>query len=59
LAFQLQSNGKYQICETSAALAGLPIELLEQTLDQLVESTNITAATWFMQAISQLIEPSN
>ncbi|MCY7407143.1 MAG: Uma2 family endonuclease [Alkalinema sp. CAN_BIN05] len=59
LAFQLQSNGKYQICETSAALAGLPIALLEQTLDQLAESTNITAAAWFMQTISQLIEPSN
>ena len=58
LAFQLQSNGKYQICETSAALAGLPIVLLEQTLEQLAESTNITAAAWFMQTISQLIEIS-
>ncbi len=58
LAFQLQSNGKYQICETSAALAGLPIELLEQTLEQLAESTNITAATWFMQTISQLSDIS-
>lgn len=58
LAFQLQSNGKYQICETSAALAGLPIALLEQTLEQLAESTNITAAAWFMQTISQLIKTS-
>jgi hypothetical protein len=35
------------------ALSGLPIALLEQTLDQLAEGSNITAASWFMQAIGQ------
>jgi Uma2 family endonuclease len=53
LAFRL-IDGKYQQCETSIALPGLPIDLLEQTLDQLAQGTNISAANWFMQAIGQL-----
>jgi Uma2 family endonuclease len=53
LAFRL-TDGKYQQCETSGVLAGLPIDLLEQTLDQLSQGTNISAANWFMQAIAQL-----
>ena len=56
LAFGLQENGKYQpmvfdrpkVIETSLALTGLPIALLEQTLDRLTEDTNISAAQWFM-----------
>lgn len=51
-AFQLQSNGKYQECSQSLTLAGLPITLLEQTLAQLNEGTNGTAATWFAQQIA-------
>jgi Uma2 family endonuclease len=31
-AFLLQENGEYLLCETSQALAGLPIALLEETL---------------------------
>lgn len=51
-AFQLQSNGKYQECSQSLTLAGLPITLLEQTLAQLNQGTNGSAATWFAQQIT-------
>ena len=51
LAFGLQENGKYQPIETSRALIGLPIALLEQTLDRLTEETSIKAAQWFMKEL--------
>ena len=59
LAFGLQENGKYQpmvfdrpkVIETSRALTGLPIALLEQTLDRLTEETSIKAAQWFMKEL--------
>ncbi len=51
LAFRL-TDGIYQQCETSGVLAGLPIALLEETLDRLSEGTNISAASWFMQSIA-------
>jgi Uma2 family endonuclease len=54
LAFRLQSNGKYQQCEYSVALGGLPISLLEQTLEQLSQGTNGSAALWFAQQIANL-----
>jgi Uma2 family endonuclease len=53
LAFQLV-DGRYQQCDTSIVLPGLPIALLEDTLEQLDQGTNISAAAWFMQAIGQL-----
>jgi Uma2 family endonuclease len=53
LAFRL-SEGRYQQCETSGVLVGLPIALLEESLEQLSQGTNISAANWFMQAISKL-----
>jgi Uma2 family endonuclease len=53
-AFQLQSNGKYQECETSLALSGLPISLLNQTLERLNAETNGSAAIWFAQQIATL-----
>ena len=56
LAFRLQPNGQYQPIETSIVLSHLPISLLEQALNRLTEETNITAATWFMQALAQSIE---
>jgi hypothetical protein len=37
-----------------ADLVGLPIALLEESLEQLSQGTNISAANWFMQAISEL-----
>jgi Uma2 family endonuclease len=53
-AFVLQENGKYQECGESLALAGLPILLLEETLMQLDEGTNGSAALWFSQQIVNL-----
>ncbi len=51
LAFILQEN-TYQESEISIALSGLPIELLEQTLDRLTEGKNGSAANWFSQQIT-------
>jgi Uma2 family endonuclease len=53
LAFRLQENGKYQECEISGALEGLPIALLSETLKLLGEG-NGTAAMWFAQQIGKL-----
>lgn len=53
-AFQLQENGKYQVCTHSQALAGLPIVLLEQALLRLNEATNTNVAAWFAQQITSL-----
>jgi Uma2 family endonuclease len=53
-AFQLQSNGKYQECATSVALLGLPIALLNQTLERLNAGTNGSAAMWFAEQIANL-----
>ncbi len=54
IAFRLQENGKYQECEESVALSGLPISLLEQTLEQLEGGNNGAAAFWFAQQIANL-----
>jgi Uma2 family endonuclease len=53
-AFVLQENGKYQECGESLALAGLPILLLEETLMQLDQGSNGSAALWFAQKIVNL-----
>lgn len=53
-AFRLQPDGKYQQIDPSIALSGLPIGLLEQTLDQLSQGTNISAGLWFSQQITNL-----
>jgi Uma2 family endonuclease len=53
-AFILQENGSYQQVEESMALAGLPIVLLEETLERLNQGTNINAASWFAQNITTL-----
>jgi Uma2 family endonuclease len=54
LAFQLQENGFYQECRTSKTFPGLPIVLLEQTLERLSTETNTDAALWFAQQIAGL-----
>ncbi|MFB2976238.1 Uma2 family endonuclease [Microseira sp. BLCC-F43] len=53
-AFRLQSDGSYKLCTESVVLKGLPISLLDQTLERLSEGTNISAASWFSQAIANL-----
>ena len=54
MAFRLQENGQYQQCSHSVALVGLPIELLDQTVERLGRETNISAALWFAQQIANL-----
>jgi Uma2 family endonuclease len=49
LAFRLV-DGKYEQCSESVALTGLPIELLEQTLEQM-DNENGSAALWFAAQI--------
>lgn len=54
LAFRLQPDKRYQQVAQSIALEGLPIALLEQTLEHLSTGTNISAASWFAQQITNL-----
>ena len=54
IAFRLQPDQKNQQCVYSVALKVLPITLLDQTLERLVEGTNISAASWFAQQIAGL-----
>lgn len=53
-AFLRQENGEYLACEASQALAGLPIALLDETLQRLVQGTNTSAATWLSQQMAAL-----
>ncbi|HBK23604.1 MAG TPA: Uma2 family endonuclease [Planktothrix sp. UBA10369] len=54
IAFSLGDNGKYEQIEYSLALSGLPIILLEQTLEQLTQMENGLAALWFNQQIANI-----
>ncbi len=53
-AFLLQDNGEYQTCETSQALSGLPIALLNETLQRLGDEPNTSAAAWLGQQMANL-----
>ena len=55
-AFLLQENGEYIICETSQALAGLPIALLDETLQRLTQGKNTSAAAWLSQQMATLTQ---
>lgn len=54
IAFRLQENGKYEECEYSVALEGLPIALLNETLQRLSQGDHGSAAVWFAQQIANL-----
>ncbi|MBW4619737.1 MAG: Uma2 family endonuclease [Cyanosarcina radialis HA8281-LM2] len=54
IAFRLQADGKYQECTESGVLEKLAISLLEETLQHLTTETNISAASWFAQAIAEI-----
>lgn len=54
LAFRLQEDGNYQQCGYSVALAGLPIALLDETLQRLSQGDHASAALWFSQQIGGL-----
>jgi hypothetical protein len=54
-AFRLDASDRYQQIETSIALAGLPIALLDQTIAQLnAGKSNGEAAQGFAKAILDL-----
>jgi Uma2 family endonuclease len=57
LAFRLVDS-KYRECSESVALSGLPIELLERTIERM-DNTNGNAALWFAAQIQDLptLEP--
>ncbi|MGB8697856.1 MAG: Uma2 family endonuclease [Thermosynechococcaceae cyanobacterium] len=50
-AFGLNATGVYEIIQVSQVLTGLPILLLEQTLERLAVETNTAAANWLMQQL--------
>lgn len=52
IAFLLQPDGRYQQCDTSEALKGLKISLVEKTFARLADGTNGSAAQWFAQQIA-------
>jgi Uma2 family endonuclease len=52
IAFRL-INGEYEECIESVALTGLPIQLLEQTIDRM-DNHNGNAALWFASQIQNL-----
>ncbi|MGK7930379.1 MAG: Uma2 family endonuclease [Microcystaceae cyanobacterium] len=51
LAFILQENGIYKETDTSLAIKGLSINVIEQTLKRLDQETNGRAALWFAKQI--------
>ncbi len=51
-AFRL-IDGKYQQCTESTALTGLPIDLIEHTLERM-DNVNGNAALWFAAQLEQL-----
>ncbi|MBE7385239.1 MAG: Uma2 family endonuclease [Leptolyngbya sp. SIO1E4] len=50
-AFGLTATGIYEPIQISQVLAGLPIALVEQTLERLTTETNTAAANWLMQQL--------
>ncbi|MEB3882214.1 Uma2 family endonuclease [Lyngbya sp. CCY1209] len=55
-AFALAESGRYESIEESQVLTGLPITLLEQTLERLTTETNTAAASWLIQQLQNLPE---
>lgn len=58
-AFSLSELGIYESIQVSQVLAGLPIELLEQTLERLTTETNTAAANWLMQQLQVQLPDEN
>jgi hypothetical protein len=57
-AFALGETGGYTPIQTSQVLTGLPISLVEQTLERLATETNTAAANWLMQQLQAQSNPS-
>jgi hypothetical protein len=49
--FGLTATGVYEPIQVSQILTGLPISLVEQTLERLETETNTAAANWLMQQL--------
>jgi Uma2 family endonuclease len=52
-AFGLTELGHYETIEQSQTLTGLPIALLEKTLERLTTETNTAAANWLIQQLQK------
>jgi Uma2 family endonuclease len=52
-AFGLTELGHYETIEQSQVLTGLPIALLEKTLERLTTETNTAAANWLIQQLQK------
>lgn len=52
-AFGLTRTGVYDSLKTSQVLQGLPILLVEQTLERLDTETNTAAANWLLQQLQK------
>jgi Uma2 family endonuclease len=53
MIFCLEEDGKYRQLDRSLVMTGVTAQLLERTLGQLAQGTNISAANWFMQQVNQ------
>jgi hypothetical protein len=49
----------YEAIAVSQVLPGLPLTLIEQTLDRLTTETNTAAAAWLMQQLRSLANPES
>lgn len=58
-AFGLSEREVYEPIQVSQILAGLPIELVEQTLARLATETNTAAAGWLMQQLQDKLTDRN
>ncbi|MEO0540452.1 MAG: Uma2 family endonuclease [Cyanobacteria bacterium P01_A01_bin.105] len=56
-AFALTEAGVYEPLQVSQVLAGLPIALVEQTLERTETDTNTAAASWLMQQLQPVTDP--
>ena len=54
-AFGLTPDGTYAAIAVSQILTGLPIALIEQTLERLPQETNTAAANWLMQQLQTAV----
>jgi Uma2 family endonuclease len=52
-AFGLTELGHYETIEQSQTLTGLPIALIEKTLERLTTETNTAAANWLIQQLQK------
>ncbi|NEP57849.1 MAG: Uma2 family endonuclease [Symploca sp. SIO2G7] len=52
--FLLQGGGSYQPSGVSVALGGLSVDLLNQTIEKMVQESNGNAALWFAQQIVRI-----